>query len=615
MQRLIAHLIQKTGFFQCHHLLLREFSVCTRLITLSILCTFLSAILEGFGIGFILSFLQNLTTPGAVPIHTGMVWIDDWVLGIKAVPNERLYRIAALILLTTWLRSLFAYLSYVFTGWAQAKISSRIRQRLFEQLQAVRLDFFSQTKSGELQNSLTTDVYKLTLAIGAIAGFITSLTALFVYLGILIVLSWQLSLVAMMCFTLLFVNVSKLLRQIKTHSFARVRSDEHVAAFVSEFLQAARTIRASATAEFELNRFGTVNQQAKFTEMQVAKWKYLVDPLSMALGSTILIGILVFAFTVFVQSNQMQPSALLTFLFVLLQLIPRVRQINGARALFRDLQGNFTKIEKLLRTEDKPYLSNGTQVFHRLTQDIQFANVDFGYSRDCLVLKQLSFTIPRGKTTALVGASGAGKSTIADLLQRLYDPMNGEILINQKDLREFDIDTVRCQMGIVSQDPFIFNATVWENIAYGIVEPNLADVKQAAQLAHATEFILQLPEGFNTLLGDRGVRLSGGQRQRLSIARALMRNPQILILDEATSALDSISEQLIQAALENLSSNRTVLIIAHRLSTITKADNIIVLEQGQVLEQGTYAVLLAKQGAFWKLHDMQNDSAYPLSKL
>jgi ABC-type multidrug transport system fused ATPase/permease subunit len=263
-----------------------------------------------------------------------------------------------------------------------------------------------------------------------------------------------------------------------------------------------------------------------------------------------------------------------------------------------------------LRTDNKQYFKNGDIEFIGLKRSIDFVSVDFGYGDSKLVLNNITLTIERGQMTALVGASGAGKTTLADLVARFYDPTAGQVLIDGVDLRQIEINSLRHKLAVVSQDTFIFNASVRNNIAYGTEGATDAAIERAAQLANALQFIQDMPEGFETQLGDRGVRLSGGQRQRLAIARALLRDPDILILDEATSALDSESERLIQGSLEKLSVGRTVIAIAHRLSTIVRADKVVVLEQGCIVEQGGYQELLEQRGHLWKYHQMQSEAGH-----
>ncbi len=320
-----------------------------------------------------------------------------------------------------------------------------------------------------------------------------------------------------------------------------------------------------------------------------------------------LLGILIAGFAFLIPNGYLQSASFLTFLVVLLRITPIIRQLNAVRARLSNLHGSFDNIQQLLRTDDKPYLDNGKVEFSHLKQAIEFVDVDFGYDPNELVLQQISLTIPRGQTVALVGASGAGKSTLADLVPRFYDPTKGEIFIDGLNLRELDVNSLRRKLAVVSQSTFIFNGSVRDNIAYAMTKVDEKSIKEAARLANALEFIQNMPEGFDTQLGDRGVRLSGGQRQRIAIARALLRNPDILILDEATSALDSVSERLIQESIEKLSVGRTVIAIAHRLSTIMRADKVVVLEKGRIVEQGTYQELLQQRGQLWQYHQMQHE--------
>ncbi len=371
----------------------------------------------------------------------------------------------------------------------------------------------------------------------------------------------------------------------------------------TEFINGIRTVHASGTQEFERQRFYSVSSQLLDASIKVVRAWTLVKPIASAIATTTIIGLIILSFAVFT----LPVESLLTFFFVMTRLVPSIQDINGTVAFMSTLNGSLDNVKKLLQSEDRAYFQNGSIEFTRLNRSIDIVSADFGYEPSNLVLHGITLTIEKGKTTALVGASGAGKTTLADLIPRFYDPTEGHIYIDGVDLRDFDIYSLRKNMAVVSQDTFIFNTSVWNNIAYGTENATEAEIKEAARLANALEFIEDMPQGFDTQLGDRGVRLSGGQRQRIAIARALLRDPQILILDEATSALDSVSERLIQESLEKLSVGRTVIAIAHRLSTIASSDKVVVLEGGYILEQGKYQDLLLQRGKLWKYHQIQNE--------
>ena len=289
--------------------------------------------------------------------------------------------------------------------------------------------------------------------------------------------------------------------------------------------------------------------------------------------------------------------------------MPTVHQLNQQRGDWARDHASLANIKRLLDASDKPYLPDGTREAPPLSDGIEFCNVNFEYEPGEPVLQGVSIRIEAGRTTALVGGSGAGKSTLVDLLPRLYDPVDGRILYDGVDLREFRVASLRNRIAVVSQSTFVFNQTVAANIAYGSMGASMDAIREAAQRANALEFIEDMEDGFDTVLGDRGVRLSGGQRQRIAIARALLRDPEILILDEATSSLDSISERLVQESLEPLMAGRTVIAIAHRLSTIENADWVVVLEGGRVVEQGPYDALLEQKGHLWNYHSIQFQAA------
>lgn len=606
----IRRLIKTTSFWRDNFIILREFKHFRAIAITALTCTLLAAIFEGATVGLIASFLQVLTNPGEPPIETGIKWFDVSLLATKASPAGRIYRLSAFILVAIWLRSLLNYFGLYYSRLAQSNLCDRLRKRLFEQLQSLSLSYYTTSRSGDLINSLTTEINQIKQAFQVFSGFITRGSTLVAYVVSMFWLSWQLSFAAIALYTLLSVGLSTLIRRVREASFAVPKANGQLASIAIQFINGIKTVKGSAAEDFERKRFERASTKVIITEDKVAAISALVMPLAEGVASTILIVMVILAFNLLILSGGLEPSLLLTFMFVLFRMMPLVSQVNAQRENLSRFQGSINNLKELLESDDKPYLDNGTSEFNRLKQGISFLSVGFNYEPNNSVLKNISLTIEKGKVTALVGASGAGKSTLADLITRFYDPTEGSILLDGEDLRNFDITSVRRQMAIVSQDTFIFNASVRENIAYGFEGINEKDIWDAIQLAHATEFIEELPNSIDTVLGDRGVRLSGGQRQRIAIARALLRNPDTLILDEATSALDSVTEQLIQESLEKLSQGRTVIAIAHRLSTIAKADKVVVLEQGRIVEQGSYQELLANKGKLWRYHQMQYELEY-----
>ena len=598
-------LFKTTRLWQDNRIIFREFKYFHTIAITALGCALLAAVFEGATIGLIASFLKVLTTPEKPPIELGIEWFDTIFLATKASPTARIYRLSALIIVAIWLRSGFFYFGQYYSLLAQSNLCNRLRKRLFEQFQSLSLSYYSTSRSGDLINTFTTEINQIKQAFQVVSHLITRGSTLIAYVVSMFWLSWQLSIVAIALYTLLSVGLSNLISRVREASFAIPKANGQLTSIAIQFINGIKTVKGSATEDFERIRFYQASGEVLQAEDRVASISALVHPLAESLASSILIVMVIVAFHLFISQGALPTASLLTFMFVLFRMMPLVSQINGGRENLSRFQGSIDNIRELLERNDKPYLNNGSLQFKGLRHGINFSSVSFGYEPNHLVLQEIDLKIEKGKVTALVGESGAGKSTLADLIPRFYDPIAGSVLFDGEDLRNFDIASVRQNMAIVSQDTFIFNASVRENIAYGLEKVNEKDIWSVAQLAHAVEFIKEMPDGLDTILGDRGVRLSGGQRQRIAIARALLRNPDILILDEATSALDSITEQLIQESLEKLSQGRTVVAIAHRLSTIAKADKVVVLDRGKIVEQGNYQELLAKKGGLWKYHQRQ----------
>lgn len=605
---LLRNLVKATEFWRDNSIILRELKHFRKIAAIGLVCTLLAAVFEGSTVGLIASFLQGLTNPSEPPIQTGIEWFDTTLLATKATPTARIYRLSALILIAVWIRSSLQYFGAYNLRLSQSNLCDRIRKRLFDQFQSLSLSYYSTSRSGELVNGITTEINHLKAAVDVYSVLITRSSTMLAYVVSMFWISWQLSIAALMLYFLLSVGLSRLIAQVREASFAVPKANGRLTSVAIEFINGIRTVKASATQDFERRRFERASRNVIDAEDKVATISSSVQPIAEGVASTILIVMVIVAFNLFIVEGEFKAASLLTFMFVLFRMMPLVSQINGKREHLSRFRGSIEHLKELLRRDNKTYLKDGEIQFSSLKQGIDFISVDFSYVRgEDLVLKNITLSIEKGKTTALVGASGAGKTTLADLIPRFYDPTSGEILIDGINLRQLDINSLRRQMAVVSQETFIFNNTVKYNIAYGMENVDEAEIIEAAKQSNAWTFIQALPEGFNTVLGDRGVRLSGGQRQRIAIARALLRNPEILILDEATSALDSVTERLIQESLEKLSQDRTVIAIAHRLSTIVKADKVVVLEKGQIVEQGTYDELLEQRGKLWKYHQMQHE--------
>jgi len=427
-----------------------------------------------------------------------------------------------------------------------------------------------------------------------------------VFVGFLLSISWQLTIAATFLLSLvMLINQYAIGRSKK---FGHQLSEMSKAYSVStlETLSGIRLVKATGNEEKEYQRIKKLIRDREKAEYQSQANSEIIAPVSEVMGITALLLIVFLSRTFFASQIASLSAVIFTYLLVLLRLLPLISQLNTVRSAFANTVGSVDMVTEFLRLDNKPLMNRGELNYTKLEEGVHFHNITFSYpNQEKLVLKDVDLYLPRGTTLALVGSSGAGKSTLAELLPRFYDPISGSITIDKTDLRDFNLTSLRKAMGIVSQDTFLFNDSVRNNIAYGKPEATVDEVIAAAQKANAYEFISKLPQGFETMIGDRGVMLSGGQRQRLAIARALLQNPEILILDEATSALDTVSERLVQTAIDDLSRDRTTLVIAHRLSTIQKADQIAVLDQGCVVEVGTHQELLSKNGYYSRLYSMQ----------
>ena len=562
----------------------------------------LSSLSEGFGISLFIPFIQNLAQAPNQAVDENFLGFLSKVFN-QIPASHRLLVIPLCIFGSILLKNCLAYSNTVLFSWLNSRISHRLRSGIFKQLLSVSYSYLETRDSGKLLNTLATETWQTSRALGVLVSLIINTCTILVFVILLLLISWQLTLLVGVVMVLISITIQLVTRPVNTLGQQAVQFNASLGVRMWEGLAGMKVIRAFGRESYEQEHFDRASKQVRNTFMKLDMLSGAVNPLYDVLCALLLLCVVAIALV----QNQASIPTLLTFIFILYRLQPQVQQLGGARVSLIALTSSVEDVMSFLDRSDKPYIRSGRIPFQVLKQAISFESVAFHYNPvEKPALQNISICIPQGKTTALVGPSGAGKSTIISLICRFYDVTLGEIYIDGCPLRELNLADWRSQIAIVSQDIHIFSTTVRQNIAYGLLEATESEIIAAARLANADEFISQLPQGYDTKVGDRGIRLSGGQRQRIALARAIVRNPEILILDEATNALDSISENLIQEALNTLSQNRTVIVVAHRLSTIKHADQIIVLDDRRVIEQGNLQHLLKLNGLFARLYRLQH---------
>ena len=567
------------------------------LLSLMIALGILAALSEGVSISLFIPLVQSQIGP----VGGGLVGKISMLF--QGIPTDtRLLWIGLSILLCVVLKNILSYTYSLLFLKVNASISHRLRCGVLHQVLSMSQSYLDTHGSGKLMNTLGTDTWRVSSAFTVLAGATINVCLALTLSLLLLLISWKLTLIAG-CLLLLISQVVQLLsRSVKRLSRQATSANANLSQRMLETFHGLRLIRAFGRESHEQNRFEEASHQVSKIFLRMEKVSVLVNPLSEIFAASLLLGILL-AMTM---RTPAQLGASVTFLILLYRLQPRIRQLDADRVALNAFSASVEEVKSFLDKTDKPYLHSGARKLPSIEKAIVFENVSFHYgSEENAALENVSCSMAIGQTTALVGPSGAGKSSLINLICRFYDPSFGRVLIDGIPLPQLDLAWWRSQMALVSQDPFLFNASVAENIAYGKLDATREEVLEAARKANALRFIEDLPNGFETVLGDWGLRLSGGQRQRLALARAFIRDPKILILDEATNSLDLISEKVIQDALEEFGRSRTVLIVAHRISTIEHADKVIVLDGGRMVESGSVAQLLSNGGLFSRFYALQ----------
>jgi subfamily B ATP-binding cassette protein MsbA len=512
------------------------------------------------------------------------------------------------ILITIFFKNLFRYLAMYNLSPVRNYIVRDIRNKMFVKTLFLPISFFTEEKKGDLISRITNDVQEIEWSV------MQSLEALFreplnilVFVVTLFWISPELTLFVFMLLPITGYVINRIGKSLRKTSGKSKELLGEILSVTEEALNGQRVIKSFNAQSYIESKFNALNQE--FTKLMIKVYRKtdLTGPTSEVFGVFVLVCVMLYGGNLVLgESCSLKASSFITYIALFSQLIPPVKALSTALNNAQKGVASAERIYKILDAEESVSNIENALIFNGFKDKIEIKNLSFTYSNpNELVLKNINLTIPRGKITALVGQSGSGKSTLADLLSRFYDPTEGDIYIDENNLRDINIYDYRKYLGVVAQESVLFNDSISANISFGLQNVGLNDIIHAAKIANAHDFILQTPDGYNSIIGDKGSKLSGGQRQRLSIARAVLRNPELLILDEATSALDSESEKLVQDALVNLMKGRTSIVIAHRLSTIMNADNIVVLHEGEIVESGTHEELLKLNGYYSRLFNMQ----------
>jgi ABC-type multidrug transport system fused ATPase/permease subunit len=502
--------------------------------------------------------------------------------------------------LTIWLANYF--MVPIRTG-----VLRDLRESLYKKVVSLPIGFFTEERKGDVMSRMTNDVNEVEASIMSTLDMLfKNPVMILIYLITLFFVSWELTLFVLMLLPIAVLLIGRIGRSLKRASTTGQEQNAEILTQIDETLGGLRVVKAFNAEQKLIGRFQKLINATRQTFNRINRRYYLAHPVSEFLGTALIATLLWFGGLLILSDNaNIDAATFIYYVVIFYSIIGPAKDLSKAVYSIRRGMASLERIDRILETESNIREVENPNKVVGFNNEIRYENVSFAYQADRIVLDDINLTIRKGQTVAFVGQSGSGKTTLADLLPRFYDPINGKITIDGVDIRDVKAHDLRALMGNVNQEAILFNDTFYNNITFGVEHATMEEVRQAARIANADVFIMATPDQYQTTIGDRGSRLSGGQRQRISIARAILKNPPILILDEATSALDTESEKLVQEALENLMKDRTTIVVAHRLSTIRNADLICVLHEGQIVERGTHDELLALNGYYRRLIEMQ----------
>ena len=578
------------------------------------LCMVATSALSGVSLGMIIPLVDNIIAGKKIAMPAGIALpplLQHMIDKVNTTPPMQLLNSMIIVVIILWLlKSVFEFLQTYLMNDVSQRVIRDVKNIIYKKLLTLSMDFYSTNPTGKLMSRVTYDAAVIRDSISTgLTDLLYQPVQLIIYIGMLLTIKayfsipWSLIVISLCLFSLVVYPVVKIGKRLKSISRQTQEKAGDITTTLHETISGVRVVKAFSMEDYETRKFEAQNQYFYRLAMKAVKRMTVVSPITEFVGM-LCIAIILWIAGKRIVSGELSAGAFITFLAAMLSVMRPIKRLTNVYSINQQAMAAADRIFEVLDTTPSVHDKPDAIALPKISKGISFRSVSFGYD-DKTVLKDISCDVPVGNVAAFVGPSGVGKTTILNLLPRFYDVTKGAVTVDGIDIRDCTLKSLMSQIGIVTQETILFNDTVASNIAYGVAGAGIEDITKAAKIANAHNFIVKMPQGYDTIVGERGFRLSGGEKQRLAIARAVFKDPPILILDEATSQLDTESEMLVQEAIDRMMAGRTVFVVAHRLSTIKHANRIYVLDKGQIMENGTHDELLKKGGLYKRLYDMQ----------